>query len=304
MRASQARRWSWAAATVAGMTLVMPAALPLDAQQISYTGGLYGATGEYIFTERSTSLALVNGLAIAAGRFRLSASIPLVYQSTPWVSLSGAGPIPTGGPQRGEVAQGSGGSGRRAHRITLPDTGSYDRVGIGDPTLLATIDLVPWRAGVPSFYLSAAAKAPVASVDQGFGTGEWDYAAGMGASVLLGRMALEADGMYWVMGDVPELPLRDVVSYSASVGRVLGDGSWTAMATVFGSGATIRGSDAPAQAGVLVRRFWPSGRSVTVGLSAGVTSSAPDVSFSMGWRVPLSAEGSEAVVAESPRDDN
>jgi hypothetical protein len=51
-------------------------------QALTYTGSLHYATGEYIFTERTHTLYLVNGLGLRAGGLNLSASVPLVLQNS------------------------------------------------------------------------------------------------------------------------------------------------------------------------------------------------------------------------------
>jgi hypothetical protein len=184
----------------------------------------------------------------------------------------------------------------------LPDTGTFDDVGVGDLLFFASADIVSGRAGWPQFYISGGLKAPVASVEDGFGTGDWDYAAGLGASLLVGRTTLAADASYWVMGDMPDFPLRDIVSYSVSAGRLLGDGNWTVAMAVLGSGASVEDTDPAAQAGIAVRRVWASKRSIQLSGFVGLTPSSPDVSLSLGWRIPLAGgQDDEPVVAGATR---
>ncbi|HEX6059843.1 MAG TPA: hypothetical protein VFZ11_12610 [Gemmatimonadaceae bacterium] len=280
------RRWRRVFLFLAGAQLA-PAMTAPGAQQVTYTGSLHGASGDYIFTERTSSVALVSGLALELGRLHLSATVPLLLQSAPWVTTGGAGPVPTGGPRYESVAEWSGRGGRQHGRITLPASAEPSEVGIGDPMLFAGVSLVEGGAG-PGVSLEGAVKAPVADVARGLGTGEWDYGAGLGASLPFGRTALYLDGMYWVLGDMPGLPLRDVLSWSGAIGRIFRDGEWSALASVSGSGATIEGSDAPVQAGVMLGRRWASGRTISASLSVGLTESASDVAGSVGWRVPLS----------------
>lgn len=71
--------------------LVVLAVRPARAQSLSYIGGLQYAAGDYIFTQRTWSAYLSNGLSWSAGRLRASASVPLVMQDAGWVQYSGAG---------------------------------------------------------------------------------------------------------------------------------------------------------------------------------------------------------------------
>ena len=287
MRAGSAgARRTWYAA--GAMMLLAPVALTAAAQSVAWTGSLYGATGRYIFAERSTDVALSNGLAITVGPLRLSGSIPVVFQSTPWVALGGTGTIPTGGGQHGVVGQqsGTGGFGRR-QRVTLPSSGDIREIGIGDPVAFASLDVVDAGDGALTLNVTGSVKVPLASADDGFGTGEWDWGAGAGLSTKFGSSMLFVDAAYWQIGDMPSLPLRDVLTGGAAIGRLLGEGPWSGMLTFSGSQATIAGSDPPMQAGVIVSRRGASESSVSVGLSFGLTTSSPDVAASIGWRVPI-----------------
>lgn len=275
---------------VSGTALaIAPAATPVSAQSVAWTGSLYGATGTYIFTERSTNVALSTGLSVHAGSLRLSGSVPLVFQSTPWVAMGGAGPLPTGGSQHGAVGQrsGMGGFSRRGQRVALPAGGESHQIGLGDPLLFASLDVVREHASLPTLTITAGVKAPIASADDGFGTGEWDWSAGAAASRTLGPTMVFVDAAYWRMGDMPSLPLRDVVAGGGAIGRLFGDGAWSGMLSFSASQATIAGTDAPVQVGIVVGRRSAPARSLSAGIAFGLTSTAPDVAVSLGWNVPL-----------------
>jgi hypothetical protein len=88
--------------------LVLLAALgpaSLAAQGLYYEGGLSLASGTYIFAERTTSWGISSGLAATSGPVTLRASVPVYFQNTTLVSLSGpGGGIPTGGSSSDAVA--------------------------------------------------------------------------------------------------------------------------------------------------------------------------------------------------------
>ena len=87
------------------------APLSAQAQTVSYTGSAQYAAGDYIFAERTRSFYLSNGLSFATDRLTVAASVPLIVQSSPWVSYSVAGGLPSGGPQQGAVGGGHRGQG-------------------------------------------------------------------------------------------------------------------------------------------------------------------------------------------------
>lgn len=306
------------AAFLSEVALVAPA----GAQEVVYSGSFQYATGTYLFTERTNSAYFLNGLAVQAGALRVSANLPVIYQSTPWVSYTTGGGVPTGGPQQGEVQDSLGGrmggplalgsyargmnapaaSGIGAatsprsmpaptamsRRFTLPDTASFDQVGVGDPTFRVDVDLVrPGRSDV-TVTLSGQVKAPVADPERGFGTGEWD---GGGALSVAGRVGgsvlLFGEVGYWVLGDMPELELQDPVSYSVGIGHALGDGRVSLLASLSGYSRILADTDPPLDVGGAIGYRIAEGRSLNLGLTIGLSESSPDFAVSAGWRTRL-----------------
>ena len=149
---------------------------PGQAQSVHYSGSVQYATGSYIFAVRTHSVYFFNGLAVEHARFQASASLPVIYQTSPWISYGGLGALPSGGPQHGTVGgrrpgggHGAGPAGRR-DRIALPDTATYADLGIGDPSLRMDVTLLHGGAGPalrlvgsvtpPPWRTSIAASAP------------------------------------------------------------------------------------------------------------------------------------------------
>ena len=262
------------------------------AQAISWTGAVQGSSGDYGFGERASSLWITNGLTLSAGRLRVSASLPVIMQSNPWVTQVGAGRFPYGGPRRGaadtvsmHAGPGHGGGGGAPAGAA---TGDFDTIGIGDPLMFATLELARTVRGNVSLSATTGVKAPVGSVSQGFSTGEWDYGGGLALSAGNGRALLLLDAMYWQLGDMPRLELRDGVSYGATIGTFVGRRRVSLLASILGSSRVTDAVGAPVQLGVAVGYLSSARRSVNVGVYAGLTQSAPDISLALGWGVPLS----------------
>lgn len=298
--------------TIAIALCAMAIAAPANAQELAYTGAVHVTTGEYFFTERTTSVAFINGLSLTSGRLRLSASIPLYAQNSTALTYVNGVPVPTGGPDAGSVRQrepgrkvpmgpGRRGAGARTSfdvtQAVEPDTtgtvaepGSY-QTNLGDPLLQAGLDLIQSSGGLRAFAIYGLAKAPVADVESGVGTGEWDV--GGGASLGLGGTAtyLFADLSYWVNGDLPDLPLRNTLNYAVTIGRWLGSGRWSVSASVLGATEMIDGVDAPISVGAGLAYSTAGGRMLNAGIGTGLTESAADVSTYLGWRLPLGRSG-------------
>jgi len=268
---------------VAGVALaILATALSACGEGVAYTGSLQFSTGEYIFTERTNSVYLFSGVAVSSGRLSLTTSVPLILQSTPWVSYGGAGMIPSGGAQHSQV------DGRaRGRRVVIPDTSEFEQIGLGDPLMRVDVKLIKEGKTIPSVHLAAEAKVPLADVDQGFGTGEWDYGGGVSLAKTVGNNFVFVDMIYWVLGDLPDLELGDPLAYSIALGRPLAGGKFAVLASLSGYTEITDDTDPPAQLGLALTYRLASGRNLSGGAVFGLTESSPDFLLSFGWEIGL-----------------
>jgi len=265
---------------VAMSSLVTASAVP--AQEVNYTGSLQFTTGNYIFTERTSSLYFYNGVSVTHKAFRFSVSIPVIQQSTPWISYGGAGMIPSGGTQNSDVG-GRKGRGRAA----IVDTTSFDQVGLGDPLFHADFEVLRESKVFPSIRFMADVKLPVAEVDRGFGTGEWDYSGGLSLAKAVGGSFVFADMAYWILGDLPDLELQNPVAYSIAAGRLFAAGKIGLLASLSGYTRILEDIDPPVQIGLGINYRLDSKRSLNGSAAFGVTESTPDFSISVGWSIAI-----------------
>ncbi|MGZ9189427.1 MAG: hypothetical protein ACXW39_05155 [Nitrospira sp.] len=264
------------------------AAETTPAQSFSYDGGLQYATGDFIFTQRTWSAYLSNGLSWSDGRFRASASIPLVMQPAGWLQYSGAGMmVPTGGVAGSAGASTSNNPGMMNGGTMTPSSDvPFSSFGIGDP--IGRIDVALSRADPdPVLRLVGAVKAPLADVSRGFGTGEWDVGAGLSSTVKVASISVFAEAVYWKLGNPPGGSVRNAVAYALSIGRVLPRSRWSVLGSVSGASSLWSGLEAPVQAGMGVGYLFESGSSVFATAAAGLKRTAPAISTGLGWRVPL-----------------
>jgi hypothetical protein len=266
-----------AAAGVLALTLA--AFVPAGAAELTYTGSLQFATGNYIFTERSTGLYLFSGITALKSPFSFSASIPIILQNTPWITYTGSGLLPSGGTRETEDDT--------RGRVRLPDTTDYADLGLGDMFLRGDLELVSMRGLRPGLQISGSVKVPFADPYEGFGTGEWDAGLGLSTSISAGGFLFLAEGIYWFLGDLPGLELKDVLSYGLSAGRLFSGGSIGLIASFIGYTRTIDDVDPPMQASLGFTYLQDSGRSLNGSCAAGLTESTSDISVSFGWQIPL-----------------
>lgn len=259
---------------------VLATAPPVKSQAVAYIGSFQFATGTYIFNQRTSGLSFMNGFSLSLGDLRLSASIPLIYQSTPYVSYSGVGLIPSGGSEHSELKGRQGG-----RQVLLPEVIEYEQIGFGDPLFHADLGFIKEGKLLPSLRLSAEIKMPVTDIDSGLGTGEWDYSAGVSISKSVGRTFIFVDVIYWVLGDLAELELRNTWSYSFALGSSLGGGKYAFIATYSGQTQIIESVEPPAFFGIGFSYRIDSKKSLMLNGSLGLTESAPDFTLSFGWRI-------------------
>ena len=257
-------------------------ATSLYGQTVNYTGSLQFSTGKYIFTERTSSLYFYNGLIVNAGQFSVSASIPLIVQNSPWISTSGVGMIPSGGTQHSEV-----GKATRRNKIALEDSTNYEEIGLGDPFVSGMLNLLEERGAIPGLSFTTGVKIPMASADQGFGTGEWDYGFGGSLSKSFRSTFIFVDVSYWVLGDLPDLDFEDPVLYSFAVGHTLADGEWGVLASLSGNSRTIERVDPPMQVSLAGNYRVSTDIHLMGSVAVGLTETSPDFVVSFGWRTGI-----------------
>lgn len=281
------------------------------AQDLTWTGSLGYATGNYIFTEPTRSYSLTNGLGLYYGRVRLGASLPLIYQNTSAVAFINGVPVPTGGPDsdvvrgrgsdeeipmRGKGAGGSGSArsvgmmgGLALFQTVVADTidgpGDYE-LNVGDPMFDAGFELLDGTGWVRSLEIIGAAKAPVASIESGVGTEAWDVGGGLSVAAGSGRVLLFADASYWSYGDMPDLVLEDGFSWGAGFGVAASD-RVSLMASYAGMERIVPTADPYGSLAAALRYAITEGSRLTAGVGVGLSESASDVSLFVGWSTTL-----------------
>jgi hypothetical protein len=266
----------------AGAMLMALAAVPAAAGTFSYTGSLQMARGTYIFTQPTSGYFFFNGLTFSSKTFTLAATIPLIYQTTPYVSYTGVGVLPSGGTESSSVNQRQG-----REPVLVPEVVEYKQYGVGDPVIMAGLTLVKEGRAMPAVQLSGQIKAPLADVSQGFGTGEWDYSAGVGLSKKIGNVFLFADVSYWILGDLPELELQNAWAYAFSFGHAFSGGKYAFMASYSGITEVIAGVAPPSSLGLGFSVRVGTGSSLMLNAAFGLSEASPDLSLSLGWSIGL-----------------
>jgi hypothetical protein len=249
--------------------LVLAAACTLAAaaargQGLCFEGGISLGRGDYVYTQTTSSGGAAAGLAWTGGPLTVRATLPYFVRDTRLLTERDAAPTDD---------------------VQPATDGSVHEGSISDPQLQAAVLLL--RTGRNAIGVSLSVKIPVVEAGA-FGTGEWDVGAGVSLSHLVGGATMVGlDATWWHMGDPPDLPLRDTVMGTASVGRSLGR-TWLVSASLSGGRSTLAGYADPWWAAVVVSRSF-SGGIIGATASVGLTDSAADVTVGLVWRVGLGA---------------
>lgn len=259
-----------------------------SAQQVHYHGSIQFASGKYYFGETSQSMYLNNGVSVSYSKVHIGADLPYVLQNTPWISYSSVGGIATGGPQHGAVSQhtGKGQKGRRT-TIEIPDTASYTQSGFSDPTVNIRYDIFTSYNKHQMLSLTSAAKIPFAEPDMGFGTGEWDFSVGASFVSRTQNWFWNANAAYWYFGDLPELVLKEALSYGIGVGRSFVSHTLMTFLTFQGMTKVIGGTEAPLSTGVGLSYKVGPNATLSTNMAIGISEAMPDYSLGIGWNITV-----------------
>ncbi|PKD44057.1 transporter [Rhodohalobacter barkolensis] len=262
------------------------------AQKVSYSGGVQLSSGSYYFEESTQSFYLFNGMSIQSNHFTLSFQVPFVVQSSPWVSYSTIGGLPTGGTEHGVVERsgkgGGSGPGQGIHRepIILADTTQYTRASFSDPSISSGYRFYRSSNGRSTLYLNGQVKVPIADPAGGYGTGSWDTGLGLSASRGLESMwIISADLMHWWLGDLDDMKLNNALAYSVSAGKMLNNRKWVLSSSVNGLTRLIDDFDPPVNMNFGVGLMPKDDLLFNTSLSIGLTKSSPDIAFGLGWLI-------------------
>jgi len=233
----------------------------LEAQGAYFEGGVSFATGDYVYTQRTSGGAASAGLAWTTGRLTLRASVPWFVRETTVLTEAGA-EVPPEDPSA--------------------PSGGYAS-SVGDPFFQVYLGAV--STARTSVSLGFSTKVPVLEAGD-FGTGGWDFGGSVSVSRSVGTATLLGfDGSYWHLADPPDLDLQDTVMGTATVARGLGR-LWSLSLSLSGSRSAVPGYPDPWWCGVLVGRSFSRGiwgLTVTVGLSE----TAPDFGAGLIWRLRI-----------------
>lgn len=280
---------SLTALSVVGSLAVLTAPAPALAVDLGGAVWLRTFTGTYGLEERALTVVAEGEVDLTSDRWRLRLTVPFVWQRDGAVAVEGIAPVPIAprqGPGHGGgQGPGPGGqSGRDDGEEGDPDedeTFARSASGIGDPRL--RVDAVVMRRGRSAVTVFGAVKAPLAEVEDGFSTGEWDLGGGASVEHRSGRSLFRFEAGAWSLGDPSWMELRDAVRVEAEWLRSASRQWWAGV----GASATseiVPGLGDAVSVSLLAGTTRFAGGSFALRLRAGLTEAAGDAALEIGWR--------------------
>lgn len=93
--------------------------------------------------------------------------------------------------------------------------------------------------------------------------------------------------MYWVLGDMDELALKNPVSLSAGTGKLFREGKWMVSTSFIGSTRIIEDYDPPMSLSIGLGHFISTQTSLSGTFSFGLTESSSDFSAGFGCSIKI-----------------
>lgn len=264
------RSWQTTAATWHGKRVVLGvvcamtlgAATTARAQDLGYTASLFVSRATYpADTGRTTSVYVFNSVDIATGRIRASVSLPFAWRHSTF-------PVST-----------------TDSAMNTPGEVIETATGVGDPLLRADVTVLDDRSLGLQLTVAGSVKLPLASPDDGLGTGETDVGVGGSLFSAQGKTSLFADVMFWKYGDPEGVNFEDSLSYSVGFGRVIGTGRWSAMTALAGFSRGIDGQAGPLQLNLTMLALAGRRQSVAITAGAGLNQASRGFTVGTSWRI-------------------
>lgn len=236
-----------------GCLVALVAGSPARAQEVGYTASMSVAR-ETFDTERLTSIYVFNSVDVSGGPVRLWLSVPFIHQRLGLVDAA----------------------------LDTPDETS---TGFGDPLIRVDVRIADDRERGLQIGLAGSVKPSIVDPEGGLGTGEADVGFGGTVFKTAGRTSLFGDLLFWRYGDPEGVAYRDSLSYSVGVGRVLGRGRWSAMASLSGFSHGLEGASPPMQLYLTMLTLAGRGQSLAITVGIGLNDDSGDFSLGTSWRI-------------------
>jgi hypothetical protein len=238
-------------------------------------GSLQFNYGNYIYDTGTSTYYLYGGIRYQSEALSLSANVPVIGQNTDLVSQGGNMLLP-GQSNSESMGHGSGHHGN-GHRMSISISDLI--IGIGDIFTYATHRLWKESSLFPGLSFSGQIKFPTASE---FGTGEFDFGAGINLKKKLGDFATFLDLGYLNIGDPDSLHYQNPFTFGVGLGRLFQNGKMSVIVYLQAYTEVLEKYDPPAQGSLGMLYLINDRSSLSIFGLFGLTNTSPDFGVSIG----------------------
>ncbi len=255
----------------------------LVAGSFSISGGFQWWNGHYVYQTSTTTYALTAGARFQSEQYSLALTLPILFQNSDLVSQTGGMFVPHGS---APGVQGSGGSSHRGSGMIVgsPVGVSYSS-SLGDIFVTGNYRIAEESQTTPLLTLTGQVKVPTAGT--AFGTGEWDYGAGLSLRKRFGTLGLFGDAGYLVIGDPAGVDYRDPFTFGVGVGNSFSDGTLSAMLYYQAYTKVLEDYAPPQQLSVGLLYQSSTSTSLSLMSSFGLSETSPGIGIGVGVNVEI-----------------
>lgn len=240
--------------------------------------------GSYYFGQTASTFSFIPGVRYQTSTWSIDLSVPYLIQNSDLVNSTGSMFFPTGEGHHQQESNRPGGS----HHGGMADAGgqSWDS-GIGDMLVLFSKTLFREQDYSPSVAVTAQLKVPTAYRGLNYGTGEFDYGAGLSLSKKYGTLAAFLDLGYLIIGDPEGITYLDPVMAGAGIGKFFQHGKYSVLFYYQTYSKIIEAYEAPQQISAMLSMKFGKAQYLSINVLRGLSETSPDFSVTLGLQQNL-----------------
>ncbi|MGK5087362.1 transporter [Bdellovibrionota bacterium FG-2] len=245
--------------------------------------GQFGFNGTFQYLKSSPkfgsaeSYSLTPGLRYDEDLCTASAYLPILFQNQDSMARVGQITVPTG--------SGMAGSGGMSSHMGAGGGTSGILPALGDLNFSGGFRVLNEEHVTPAVSLTTQVKTPTAM--SGFGTGEWDFGAGVGLKKTFGSVVSFFDLSYVVTGDPTGKTYRNPLIFGLGAGPMFGDGQLSMLLYYLGSTPVLEGLPGQSQLSVGANYRITEALFLSASLARGFSDSVPETSAAAGFSIYL-----------------
>ncbi|GAB4363655.1 MAG: hypothetical protein Kow0042_01710 [Calditrichia bacterium] len=254
------------------------------AGQWSLNAGIQAFSGNYIYTQNTSVYYMTGGIRYRTPGWNLSLSVPFIAQNSSSVTNMGGMFFPNNeNAVHGDAAHWN----MHGRQTSETLTTHHMSFALADMYVYGERQVLAENGTLPAFSLVGQVKFPTASVQENYGTGEYDYSVGAAFRKSVYPFVLSFDISYFRIGDPAGITYQDPVILGVGVGKFFLNGRLSVLAYYHNYSRILSDYDPPRQVTFggyykLSQQLFLSGSTLF-----GLSNTSPDLGLAMAIEVGL-----------------